>query len=110
MKETIYKILRFIKNLIKLFIPPIVWMVVVECGSYVARQTARLIKRYPGKALIAFVLVIVLTNVFNYIGMKAKLNTSEWRYDTFKLHADSVMELYNVNKNYSRITSYEENQ
>lgn len=107
MKNTILKILRFIKNLIKLFIPPIVWIVAVEFGSYVVRQTTRLIKKYPGRALIAFVVLLLLTNIFNYIGMKAKISTAEWRYDTLRLHTDSMEEIYNVNKNYSRITSYE---
>lgn len=106
MKETIYKILRFVKNLIKLFIPPIAWMIAVGCGSWLVRKAVRLIKRHPGRALIAFGLVIVLTNVFNYMGMKAKVNTAEWRYDTLRLHTDSIEEIYNINKNYSRITSY----
>ena len=107
MKNTILKILRFIKNLIKLFIPPIVWIVAVECGSYVIKKLAELIKKYPGRAMIAFGIILLLTNIFNYMGMKAKVSSAEWRYDTLQLHTDSLEEIYNVNKNYSRITSYE---
>lgn len=47
------------------------------------------------------------TNSVNYISMKAKLTTSMWQYDILKMHTDSIMEVYNINKNYSRITSYE---
>lgn len=107
MKNTILKILRFIKNLIKLFIPPIVWIVAVECGSYVIKKLAELIKKYPIRAMIAFGIILLLTNIFNYMGMKAKVSSAEWRYDTLQLHTDSLEEIYNVNKNYSRITSYE---
>ena len=107
MKNTILKILRFIKNLIKLFIPPIVWIVAVECGSYVIKKLAELIKKYPGRAMIAFGIILLLTNIFNYMGMKAKVSSAEWRYDTLQLHTDSLEEIYNINKNYSRITSYE---
>lgn len=109
MKNTILKILRFIKNLIKLFIPPIVWIVAVECGSYVIKKLAELIKKYPGRAMIAFGIILLLTNIFNYIGMKAKLNTAYQRYDSLEIHTDSVYELYNINKgySYSRVVSYE---
>lgn len=107
MKNTILKILRFIKNLIKLFIPPIVWIVAVECGSYVIKKLTELIKKYPIRAMISFGIILLLTNIFNYMGMKAKVSSAEWRYDTLQLHTDSLEEIYNVNKNYSRITSYE---
>ncbi len=107
MKNTILKILRFVKNLVKLFIPPIVWIVAVECGSYVIKKLAELIKKYPGRAMIAFGIILLLTNIFNYMGMKAKVSSAEWRYDTLQLHTDSLEEIYNINKNYSRITSYE---
>ncbi len=107
MKNTILKILRFIKNLIKLFIPPIVWIVAVECGSYVIKKLTELIKKYPGRTMIAFGIILLLTNIFNYMGMKAKVSSAEWRYDTLQLHTDSLEEIYNVNKNYSRITSFE---
>ncbi len=47
------------------------------------------------------------SDIFNYMGMKAKVSSAEWRYDTLQLHTDSLEEIYNINKNYSRITSYE---
>lgn len=107
MKKIVFKILRFIKNFAKLIIPPIVWIVAVECGSYVIKKLAELIKKYPGRAMIAFGIILLLTNIFNYMGMKAKVSSAEWRYDTLQLHTDSLEEIYNINKNYSRITSYE---
>lgn len=99
--------MRFIKNFAKLIIPPIVWIVAVECGSYVIKKLAELIKKYPIRAMIAFGIILLLTNIFNYMGMKAKVSSAEWRYDTLQLYTDSLEEIYNVNKNYSRITSYE---
>lgn len=107
MKKIVFKILRFIKNFAKLIIPPIVWIVAVECGSYVIKKLAELIKKYPIRAMIAFGIILLLTNIFNYMGMKAKVSSAEWRYDTLQLHTDSLEEIYNINKNYSRITSYE---
>lgn len=58
-------------------------------------------------SLLVFAVLLLASNSINYISMKAKLNTANWQYDTLRLHTDSIMELYNINKNYSRITSYE---
>ena len=107
MKKIVFKILRFIKNFAKLIIPPIVWFVVIGCGAWLLRKLAELIEKYPGRAMIAFGIILLLTNIFNYMGMKAKVSSAEWRYDTLQLHTDSLEEIYNINKNYSRITSYE---
>ncbi len=107
MKKIVFKILRFIKNFAKLIIPPIVWFVVIGCGAWLLRKLAELIEKYPIRAMIAFGIILLLTNIFNYMGMKAKVSSAEWRYDTLQLHTDSLEEIYNVNKNYSRITSYE---
>lgn len=65
------------------------------------------IRRKPMVTLLVFVGLLLATNSVNYISMKAKLTTSMWQYDLLKMHTDSIMEVYNINKNYSRITSYE---
>lgn len=65
------------------------------------------IRRKPMVTLLVFVGLLLATNSVNYISMKAKLTTSMWQYDILKMHTDSIMEVYNINKNYSRITSYE---
>ena len=88
----------------------IVWsiiLLVVNSVVFCAKWLSEVLVKKPMLTLLVFACLLLATNCVNYISMKAKLNTSEWRYDTFKLHTDSVMELYNVNKNYSRITSYE---
>lgn len=88
----------------------IVWtiiLLVVNSARFCFLWLSKMVSKKPMITLLVFTGLLLATNCVNYISMKAKLNTSEWRYDTFKLHTDSLMELYNVNKNYSRITSYE---
>jgi hypothetical protein len=85
----------------------VVILLIVNSARFVFLWLSGVIKKKPMVTLLVFVGLLLATNSVNYIAMKAKLNTSQWQYDTFKMHTDSIMEVYNINKNYSRITSYE---
>lgn len=82
-------------------------LLVVNSARFAFLWLSVVIRKKPMVTLLVFAGLLIATNSVNYIAMKAKLNTSRWQYDTFKLHTDSIMELYNINKNYTRITSYE---
>jgi hypothetical protein len=85
----------------------VVILLIVNSARFVFLWLSGVIKKKPMVTLLVFVGLLLATNSVNYIAMKAKLNTSQWQYDTFKMHTDSIMEVYNINKNYSRITNYE---
>jgi hypothetical protein len=85
----------------------VVILLVVNSVRFVFLWLSKAIRKKPMITLLVFSGLLLATNSVNYIAMKAKLNTSRWQYDTFKLHTDSIMEVYNINKNYTRITSYE---
>lgn len=82
-------------------------LLIVNSARFAFLWLSVVIRKKPMVTLLVFAGLLIATNSVNYIAMKAKLNTSRWQYDTFKLHTDSIMELYNINKNYTRITSYE---
>lgn len=85
----------------------VVILLVVNSVRFVFLWLSKAIRKKPMITLLVFTGLLFVTNSVNYISMKAKLNTSRWQYDTFRMHTDSIMEVYNINKNYSRITSYE---
>lgn len=82
-------------------------LLIVNSARFAFMWLSDTIKKKPMITLLVFAGLLLATNSVNYIAMKAKLNTSRWQYDTFRMHTDSIMEVYNINKNYSRITSYE---
>ena len=85
----------------------VVVLLVVNSARFASQWLSEVIRKKPMVTLLVFAGLLLATNSVNYISMKAKLNTSMWRYDILKMHTDSIMEVYNINKNYSRITSYE---
>ena len=88
----------------------LLWVVVllmVNSVRFASQWLSEVIRRKPMVTLLVFAGLLLATNSVNYISMKAKLTTSMWQYDTLKMHTDSIMEVYNINKNYSRITSHE---
>lgn len=85
----------------------VVILLIVNSARFAFLWLSGIIKKKPMVTLLVFAGLLLATNSVNYISMKAKLNTSRWQYDTFKMHTDSIMEVYNINKNYSRIVSYE---
>ena len=111
--NTYHDIFEFARKAFKgtiLGISRLLWVVVllvVNSVRFVFLRLSGVIKKKPMVTLLVFAGLLLATNSVNYISMKAKLNTSRWQYDTFKLHTDSIMEVYNINKNYTRITSYE---
>lgn len=82
-------------------------LLVVNSARFAFQWLSEVIRKKPMVTLLVFAGLLLATNSINYISMKAKLNTSMWQYDILKMHTDSIMEVYNINKNYSRITSYE---
>lgn len=98
LKDTIYGVSRLLWTII---------LLVVNTARFCFLRISKMIAKKPMVTLLVFAGLLLATNSVNYIAMKAKLNTSQWQYDTFKMHTDSIMEVYNINKNYSRITSYE---
>lgn len=111
--NTYREILAFARKAIKgtaLGISRLLWVVVllvVNSARFASQWLSEVIKRNPMVTLLVFAGLLLATNSVNYISMKAKLNTSMWQYDILKMQTDSIMEVYNINKNYSRITSYE---
>lgn len=85
----------------------VVILLIVNSARFAFLWLSKAIRKKPMITLLVFTGLLFVTNSVNYISMKAKLNTSRWQYDTFRMHTDSIMEVYNINKNYSRITSYE---
>ena len=85
----------------------VVVLLVVNSVRFASQWLSEVIRKKPMVTLLVFAGLLLATNSVNYISMKAKLTTSMWQYDTLKMHTDSIMEVYNINKNYSRITSYE---
>lgn len=82
-------------------------LLVVNSARFAFQWLSEVVRRKPMVTLLVFAGLLLATNSVNYISMKAKLTTSMWQYDILKMHTDSIMEVYNINKNYSRITSYE---
>ena len=85
----------------------VVILLVVNSSRFAFLWLSGVIRKKPMVTLLVFTGLLFATNSVNYISMKAKLNTSRWQYDMFKMHTDSIFEMYNINKNYSRIVSYE---
>ena len=85
----------------------VVVLLVVNSARFASQWLSEVIRKKPMVTLLVFAGLLLATNSVNYISMKAKLNTSMWQYDILKMHTDSIMEVYNINKNFSRITSYE---
>ena len=85
----------------------VVILLVVNSSRFAFLWLSGVIRKKPMVTLLVFTGLLFVTNSVNYISMKAKLNTSRWQYDMFKMHTDSIFEMYNINKNYSRIVSYE---
>lgn len=85
----------------------VVVLLVVNSARFAFQWFSEVIRKKPMVTLLVFAGLLLATNSVNYISMKAKLTTSMWQYDILKMHTDSIMEVYNINKNYSRITSYE---
>ena len=85
----------------------VIILLVVNSARFAFLWLSATIKKKPMVTLLVFTGLLFVTNSVNYISMKAKLNTSRWQYDMFKMHTDSIFEMYNINKNYSRIVSYE---
>ena len=85
----------------------VVILLVVNSARFMFLWLSKAIRKKPMVTLLVFSGLLLATNSVNYIAMKAKLNTSMWQYDILKMHTDSIMEVYNINKNFSRITSYE---
>lgn len=85
----------------------VVVLLVVNSARFAFQWLSEVIRKKPMVTLLVFAGLLLATNSVNYISMKAKLTTSMWQYDILKMHTDSIMEVYNINKNYSRITSYE---
>ena len=85
----------------------VVILLVVNSARFAFLWLSGVIRKKPMVTLLVFTGLLFVTNSVNYISMKAKLNTSRWQYDMFKMHTDSIFEMYNINKNYSRIVSYE---
>lgn len=111
--NTYRDIFAFAKKAFKgtaLGISRLLWTVVllmVNSARFAFQWLSEVVRRKPMVTLLVFVGLLLATNSVNYISMKAKLTTSMWQYDILKMHTDSIMEVYNINKNYSRITSYE---
>lgn len=111
--NTYRDIFAFAKKAFKgtaLGISRLLWTVVllmVNSARFAFQWLSEVVRRKPMVTLLVFAGLLLATNSVNYISMKAKLNTSMWQYDILKMHTDSIMEVYNINKNYSRITSYE---
>ena len=85
----------------------VIILLVVNSSRFAFLWLSGVIRKKPMVTLLVFTGLLFVTNSVNYISMKAKLNTSRWQYDMFKMHTDSIFEMYNINKNYSRIVSYE---
>lgn len=85
----------------------VVVLLVVNSARFASQWLYEVVRKKPMVTLLVFAGLLLATNSINYISMKAKLTTSMWQYDILKMHTDSIMEVYNINKNYSRITSYE---
>lgn len=85
----------------------VVVLLVVNSARFASQWLSEVIRKKPMVTLLVFAGLLLATNSVNYISMKAKLTTSMWQYDILKMRTDSIMEVYNINKNYSRITSYE---
>ena len=85
----------------------VIILLVVNSARFAFLWLSGVIRKKPMVTLLVFTGLLFVTNSVNYISMKAKLNTSRWQYDMFKMHTDSIFEMYNINKNYSRIVSYE---
>lgn len=85
----------------------VVILLIVNSARFAFLWLSGVIRKKPMVTLLVFAGLLLATNSVNYIAMKAKLNTSRWQYDTLKMHTDSIMEVYNINKNYSRIVSYD---
>ena len=111
--DTYHDIFAFARKAFRgtiLGISRLLWVVIllaVNSARFAFLWLSEVIRKKPMVTLLVFVGLLLATNSINYIAMKAKLNTSRWQYDTFKMHTDSIMEVYNINKNYTRITSYE---
>jgi hypothetical protein len=111
--DTYHDIFEFARKAFKgtiLGVSRLFWVVIllaVNSARFVFLWLSATIKKKPMVTLLVFAGLLIATNSVNYISMKAKLNTSRWQYDTFRMHTDSIMEVYNINKNYTRITSYE---
>lgn len=85
----------------------VVVLLVVNSARFAFQWLSEVVRRKPMVTLLVFAGLLLATNSVNYISMKTKLTTSMWQYGILKMHTDSIMEVYNINKNYSRITSYE---
>ena len=110
--STYHDIFAFARKALKgtvIGISRLLWVVVLlvaNSARFAFQWLSECIKTKPMITLLVFAGLLLATNSVNYIAMKAKLNTSRWQYDMFKMHTDSIMEVYNINKNYSRITNY----
>lgn len=86
----------------------VVVLLVVNSARFAFQWLSEVIRKKPMVTLLVFAGLLLATNSVNYISMKAKLTTAEWRYDRLRIHMDSVYEAYNIHSSYSRIVSYEE--
>ncbi len=98
LKDAIYGVSRLLWTIV---------LLVVNTARFCFIRVSKMITKKPLVTLVVFLGLLLATNVINFIAMKAKLNTAEQKYDSLELHTDSVYELYNINKNYSRVVSYE---
>jgi hypothetical protein len=66
------------------------------------------IQRHAVTIISVLLLVLILSNWIIYASMKAEVMSVQWKYDQYDMHVDSVFEMYNVNKSYSRIVKFDE--
>jgi hypothetical protein len=64
------------------------------------------IQQHSITIIATLVLALVLSNLIIYASMKAEMMSIYWKYDQYKMHVDSVFEMYNVNKSYSRVIDF----
>lgn len=64
------------------------------------------IQQHSITIVTTLVLALVLSNLIMYASMKAEMMSVYWKYDQYKMHVDSVFEMYDVNKSYSRVIDF----
>ena len=84
-----------------------VFLLIVNAVAIAFRKTAEAIKRKPVTVAIVLLFILAVSNIAVYASMKVKLTTAEWRYDRLRIHMDSVYEVYNIHRSYSRVVSYD---
>lgn len=84
-----------------------VFLLIVNAVAIAFRKVSAAIKRKPVTVVIVLLFILVVSNIAVYAFMKARLTTADWRYDRLQMHMDSVYEVYNIHRSYSRVVSYD---